>query len=111
MQSWLESYQDLLGKFTPSGNENIQSGPATTTTTTTTISPSTSKSLLRSFFDGFIPYLTGDNTKDQSSGTEPSDILSDSDIDEHNQDDFINNNLVKRQGLAFDVKDVESRRR
>ena len=109
MQSWLESYQDLLGKFTPSGNENIQSGPSTTTTTT--ISPSTSKSLLRSFFDGFIPYLTGDNTKDQSSGTKPSDILSDSDIDERNQDDFINNNLVKRQGLAFDVKDVESRRR
>ena len=108
MQSWLESYQDLLGKFTPSGNENIQSGPSTTTTSTT-ISPSTSKSLLRSFFDGFIPYLTGDNTKDQSSGTEPSDILSDSDIDEHN--DFINNNLVKRQGLAFDVKDVGSRRR
>ena len=104
----MTSYQDLLGKFIPSENDNIQSG----TSKTTTVSPSTStsKSLLRSFFDGFIPYLTGDNTNDQSSGTEPSDILSDSDIDEHNQEDLIDNNLVKRQGLAFDVKDVESRR-
>ena len=69
MQHWLESYQDLLGKFTSDENDISTTPPPTTTTTTPTptTTTTTATSLLMSFIGDFIPYLTASKEDDDKS--------------------------------------------
>ena len=68
------------------------------TTTTTTVSPATTaESLLMSFLGDFMPYLAGD--KDSKS----------SDV-QNEKNKVVDNVIMKRKGLAFDVRDLESKR-
>ena len=102
MASWLESYQDLLGQFISSDTTTT---PATTTTTTTTPAP---RSLLMSLIGDFIPYITGAEGGEGAAGrgeggeggTDPGDGLGDSE----DGGDSDGDQILRRQGLAFDTR-------
>ena len=103
MQHWLESYQDLLGKFTSDKNDISATPPPTTTTT--------ASSLLMSFIGDFIPYLTGSKDKDEkSSNDSQQEVISDNLESDDDDDKNLSSNFIRRQGLAFDVNDLESKR-
>ena len=98
MASWLESYQDLLGQFIPS---------ETTPTPTPTTTPAP-RSLLMSLIGDFIPYITGAEGGEGGEGaagrgeggTDPGDGLGDSE----DLRDSDGDQILRRQGLAFDVR-------
>ena len=109
MQHWLESYQDLLGKFTSDKNDISATPPQTTTTTPTPTT--TASSLLMSFIGDFIPYLTGSKDKDEkSSNDSQQEVISDNLESDDDDDKNLSSNFIRRQGLAFDVNDLESKR-
>ena len=110
MQHWLESYQDLLGKLTSDKNDISATPPPTTTTTPTPTT--TASSLLMSFIGDFIPYLTGSKDKDEkSSNDSQQEVISDNlESDDDDDDKNLSSNFIRRQGLAFDVNDLESKR-
>ena len=93
--SWLESYQDLLGQFIPS---------ETTPTPTPTTTPAP-RSLLMSLIGDFIPYITGAEGGEGAAGrgeggTDPGDGLGDSE----DLRDSDGDQILRRQGLAFDTR-------
>ena len=99
MASWLESYQDLLGQFIPS---ETTSTPATSTTTTTTPAP---RSLLMSLIGDFIPYITGaEGAAGRGEGGEGGTDTGDGGGDSGDGGDSDGDALLRRQGLAFDVR-------
>ena len=104
--SWLESYQDLLGQFIPSETTTT---PATTTkSTTTTPAP---RSLLMSLIGDFIPYITGADGGEGAAvlgegGTDPGDGLGDSE----DLRDSDGDQILRRQGLAFDTRGGQRKR-
>ena len=62
--------------------------PQISTTTTPAPETTTSTSLLMSLIGDFIPYITGDTESD-----------------DHDDDDDISDNFVRRQGLAYQPGD------
>ena len=104
MASWLESYQDLLGQFIPS---ETTSTPATTTTTTPA-----PRSLLMSLIGDFIPYITGgegaagrgEGAAGRGEGGEGGTDTGDGGGDSGDGGDSDGDALLRRQGLAFDVR-------
>ena len=96
--SWLESYQDLLGQFIPSETTTT---PATSTTTTTPAP----RSLLMSLIGDFIPYITGaEGAAGRGEGAEGGTDTGDGGGDSGDGGDSDGDALLRRQGLAFDVR-------